>query len=60
MGVEMLRCTQHDSVVTHIDYWINLLHCIITPIADVSALLDFPLRVASRKNRFIPRNAQRG
>jgi hypothetical protein len=32
-GVEMLRCAQHDSVVTHTNAWINLLMCIIGPLS---------------------------
>ena len=31
MGSEMLRCTQHDSAVTHTDSWMNLLNFIIGP-----------------------------
>ena len=41
MGREMLRCAQHDSAVTHTASWINLLNCIIAPIADLSALGGF-------------------
>jgi len=31
LGVEMLRCAQHDSAVTHTDGWTNLFICIIGP-----------------------------
>ena len=31
LGVEMLRCAQHDSAVTHTDTWINVFMCIIGP-----------------------------
>jgi hypothetical protein len=46
MSVEMLRCAQHDRAVTHTDAWINLLHCIIVPIANLSALISINLRKA--------------
>src|SRR2546428_9115475 len=31
LGSEMLRCTQHDSAVTHTASWIHLLNFIIGP-----------------------------
>jgi len=29
MGVEMLRCAQHDRAVTHTDAWITVFMCMI-------------------------------
>jgi hypothetical protein len=37
MGNEMLRCAQHDSAVTLVNAWINLLICIIGGACDTSA-----------------------
>jgi hypothetical protein len=29
LGSEMLRCAQHDRIVTQTDSWINVFNCII-------------------------------
>ncbi len=37
LGVEMLRCAQHDKAVIHTAAWINVFMCMIALTADSSS-----------------------
>src|SRR6266581_2309392 len=51
MGSEMLRCTQHDSAVTHTDSWMNLLNFIIGPRGNLPHPLIHLLNLITRGER---------